>query len=247
MKLIITESQYKRLLNENDSGVYSNIQEYLSGEKSNTKEGKLIQMYWSGEKANIEIATMHDDVGAFKIFANLLPSKLSAQTVKKFKERYKDFIEETKTEVFISNADLQEFPRLLLNYPYIKTLSLYYNGIAELPQDIDKLKKLEELNMSANYLKNLPTSFANLDNLKDLDLYDNDFDVFPEEITKLKNLDKLDLSFNNIKEIPDSIANLANTLQSFRIGGNNFGGKDKEEALEKRLEQLLPNTLINLE
>lgn len=230
MKIIITESQYKQLLKEDDSW-----------------EDKLLRMYMSLDKTNVELAFMYDNAGVFKNFAAMLPSKLSASTKERFKERYEDFIEETKTKVFISNADLQEFPSLLLNYPYIKQLSLYYNEIAELPQDIDKLKNLEVLNMGANVLKDLPSSFANLDNLKDLDLYNNDFDVFPEEITKLKNLQKLDLTMNNIKEIPDSIANLANTLQGLRIGRNDFGGKENEEALENRLEQLLPNTLINLE
>jgi len=78
------------------------------------------------------------------------------------------------------------------------------------PQSVFKLKKLEHLDLSYNFLKKLPYQIVNLRELKTLNLAANEINSFPLvlRLCNFKNILELNLSNNNIKKIPNWISEL---------------------------------------
>lgn len=86
---------------------------------------------------------------------------------------------------------------------------IYQKTISEI---IFKLRNLQELNVSENYLSEL-NRLVELKNLQILNIGWNDFKTFPNEITKLKKLKKLDIWWNDIRTFPKArLANPENGL-----------------------------------
>ncbi len=67
----------------------------------------------------------------------------------------------------------------------MKNLYVDYGLITEIPDDIDRLEFLEDLNLEGNKLESLPESLKNLKHLKSISLGGNNFS--DEEIEKIKN------------------------------------------------------------
>lgn len=82
------------------------------------------------------------------------------------------------------------------------------NMIGKLPGAIQKLSKLQMLNLSYNQLTHLPDSFGQLTSLKELYLYTNKLASLPDSFGNLKSLSYLDMYDNGIKKLPKSFANL---------------------------------------
>lgn len=70
-----------------------------------------------------------------------------------------------------------------------------------LPPEIGHLKKLEELDLSFNKLKNLPDDVADLVSLKSLRVANNKLVDLPHGISSLRSLEKLDLSNNRLTSL----------------------------------------------
>jgi Leucine-rich repeat (LRR) protein len=124
--------------------------------------------------------------------------------------------------------------RIALKEPLkVKKLDLSYRGVwkyqknitgkQELPQEIGKLKNLEEFNLELQDLKSLPSEFTQLTNLKILDISYNDFESFPTEIFSCEKLDSLNLKLSQITEVPDGISRLKN-LKKLNLDDNRLSG-----------------------
>ena len=81
-------------------------------------------------------------------------------------------------------------------------------GISAIPPEISMLRRLKDLDLSYNSLRNLPIEMAELKNLESLWLVSNKFAEFPSVILKLKNLKHLGIGVNGLKALPDEISNL---------------------------------------
>lgn len=89
------------------------------------------------------------------------------------------------------------------NLELVYRVNLSENNLKTIPEIIFKLRNLQELNVSENYLSEL-NRLEELKNLQILNIGWNDFKTFPNEITKLKKLKKLDIWWNEIRTFPKS-------------------------------------------
>nr|KAJ0210817.1 hypothetical protein LSAT_V11C400172040 [Lactuca sativa] len=90
----------------------------------------------------------------------------------------------------------------------------FYGCIPELPNDLDLLKCLEQLNLVSTHIKFLPDSVCMLKHLKSLTLKDCWYlEELPENLGWLKNLEELSLSSASLRRLPNSICMLIH-LQS---------------------------------
>ena len=81
----------------------------------------------------------------------------------------------------------------------LQDLNLSQNEFFELPKEFGNLENLTELNLSGNKLVRLPETFVKLINLKNLDLSSlqhPDWENIFFTISQLSNIESLDLSFN---------------------------------------------------
>ena len=87
-------------------------------------------------------------------------------------------------KLFLSNNQLTQFPRCLLNVEHLTDLSLRANNLTEIPAGIAKLKNLQSLNIAQNQIKYLPFEFLQLfrkgSKLRSLQIQPNPL-WFPEE------------------------------------------------------------------
>ena len=93
----------------------------------------------------------------------------------------------------------------------LKYLNLGYesNIVSEIPKSIEKLIKLEYLNLSDNRLyEDEFNSIFNLTNLKMLIFRGCSLDYLPDDISNLRNLVHLDLSDNSLEKLPDGLWSL---------------------------------------
>lgn len=74
-----------------------------------------------------------------------------------------------------------------------------------IPESLGRLKSLRVLNLDYNLIVNLPESIGDLDSLEGLSLIGNYIESIPESIVSLKSLRELRLDENNIKNIPESV------------------------------------------
>lgn len=112
----------------------------------------------------------------------------------------------------------------------MKTLALSKNKISTLPEDMGKMTKLENLNLSFNLLQSIPSSFQQLKHLRfihcdnaqqtilisilrfrEVNLSNNNVSTFPSALLNLKQLNVLDLANNKIRAIPEEVQRLEAT------------------------------------
>lgn len=94
----------------------------------------------------------------------------------------------------------------------IRKLDLSSLGIKDL-SGIERLRNLENLNLSDNGLKAVPKEISNLEYLKQLDLSGNQLTSLPREMGYLRQLESLDLSSNAFKNTPEILS----TYQSLKV------------------------------
>ncbi|KAH9782821.1 Disease resistance-like protein DSC1 [Citrus sinensis] len=77
-------------------------------------------------------------------------------------------------------------------------LDLSYCAIMEIPQDIDCLSSLKELNLRGNNFRSLPASIGSLSSLTRMNLVENKLESLPASIGCLSSLESLHLTRNNL-------------------------------------------------
>ncbi len=126
----------------------------------------------------------------------------------------------------------------------ITYLDLSENNFEVLPSEIGKLSNLTELNLESNSLNDLHGEIGQLKNLECLNLSKNKWKKYPDVINQLQSLKTLELTGNpylpvwNFTQLPESINKLIN-LENLNLTDHNFN-----DAGEKRIKELLPNTEI---
>lgn len=92
---------------------------------------------------------------------------------------------------------------LPINFNQVYRLNLSKKNLLKLPQIVFKLPNLQELDVSENKLSDL-NGIDKLEKLQILNIGMNNFRIFPNEITKLKKLKVLDIYWNDIKTFPET-------------------------------------------
>jgi Leucine-rich repeat (LRR) protein len=135
-----------------------------------------------------------------------------------FKE---DFMEEIKSGSFSMTDNNGCYKTNEKGHVIVLYISLFDVSIP-IPEQIRRLKHLEELHILFAWMKNLPDWIGSLSHLRNLSITDTDsIEIIPASIANLKDLRVLDLSGNNLSEIPESIGNLTN-LKQLNLSRNKF-------------------------
>jgi Leucine-rich repeat (LRR) protein len=94
------------------------------------------------------------------------------------------------------------------------------NQISHLPENIDNLFNLTDLNLSKNHIDVLPDSIGNLGhNLISIDISNNYLTQLPDSIGNLFILENLNLADNQLDNLPVSFRMLTN-LKWLNLNGN---------------------------
>lgn len=120
----------------------------------------------------------------------------------------------------------------------ITKLSLADYRLEDLPNQINQLKNVEELDLRINKLNSLPSGISELDQLKKLYLSNNHFTEFPDIIQANIKLKELLLDTNKISKVSDSITKLQE-LQFLSLARNKLKAFPEAIAHLGRLEQLI--------
>jgi hypothetical protein len=108
---------------------------------------------------------------------------------------------------------VMEFPRELLACTKLKSLELFrgidYRGDQTIPDDIDRLKNLEELSLGGLGMTTLPATIGKLKKLRVLSLvYCESLEELPDSIGDLSELEELSLGYTALESLPRTIGKL---------------------------------------
>ncbi|QEE17200.1 tetratricopeptide repeat protein [Promethearchaeum syntrophicum] len=92
------------------------------------------------------------------------------------------------TSITINKKLIGDFPKQILNFPYLQNLTLTEINIKKIPKEIQNLKDLRKMDLYSNDLSALPDSFANLQNLLTLNIGNNKFQILPNCLSELNKL-----------------------------------------------------------
>jgi len=112
-------------------------------------------------------------------------------------------------------------------------LSVHDKKLTSIPESIENLENLLQLDLSGNQLESLIESIGNLSILDFLDLRNNRLKSLPESIGNLKNLEYLYLDGNQLKELPHSLTEL-NSLREIVLADNPLSERSKNILEELR-------------
>nr|VFK43940.1 MAG: Leucine rich repeat-containing protein [Candidatus Kentron sp. TC] len=111
--------------------------------------------------------------------------------------------------------------------------------LAELPESLGRLTRLQELFLYGNQLTALPESLSRLTQLQVLFLYGNQLTALPESLGRLTRLERLNLDGNRLTALPESLSRLTR-LQRLHLAGNQL------TALPESLGRLAQLRTLNL-
>ena len=152
----------------------------------------------------------------------------------------------------ISTCSFKKFPVEILALENLESLSISNENygtsqaIAEIPDDIRKLKKLKTLDLTNNPLGKLPLAVCDLEQLESLSIRSIGMTEIPEEIGKLKNLKNLELDSswgtdenkNVITVFPSTFSQLSN-LKTLQIEYNLISKLPKESLEISNIKEIL--------
>ncbi|KAI8364949.1 hypothetical protein BD560DRAFT_402560 [Blakeslea trispora] len=115
------------------------------------------------------------------------------------------------TKAYLSFLHLNELRIASPAVPFLQTLvslQLQNNQLTALPNDLWRLKHLQELNLGHNQLTELPKSIGLLTHLSELYLHNNQIQQIPSQLRRLKDLSILDLTNNQLHCLPAAVRQL---------------------------------------
>ena len=183
---------------------------------------KILTLFETLEEKNIKLA-----------FSLMKANKISIDVLSEYLE-LAEFLE--KHGRLKLNEDIEITMLKLLN---LKFLSLPYFKLTDLPNKINFLVNLEDLNLDHNDFDIFPENICELPSLKRLSLAFNKLNDLPKNLDKLRDLESLDLSSNKFEKMPPYIYSLKRS--TFLSIQNNPLSKNQTEWLSNHF----PNCQIN--
>lgn len=107
---------------------------------------------------------------------------------------------------------ITELPDFLVG---LERLDIGQNGLKAWPAGLEKLVNLKRLSLSYNQLKSLSDQIGKLQNLEHLELFQNALTALPPALFTLTKLTKLGLSGNKLASLPPSIGKLQNLQELY--------------------------------
>jgi len=101
-------------------------------------------------------------------------------------------------------------------------LELSGQGLTSIPADVGKRTELRSLDLYDNRLAALPDSIWELTSLEKLNLAGNQFESISERVGELTRLRMLDLGHNKLKALPESLRKLQDRIRVHRPGDAAF-------------------------
>lgn len=126
-------------------------------------------------------------------------------------------------------------------------LRLYQANLSVVPDGVEYLRHLSELDLAGNRLTTLPEWIGNISHLRLLNLGRNKIESLPEQITSLECLEEVNLYDNNLKAIPSAIFRIKN-LQKLHLDDNKIKVIPADIGLLKNLKflSIVQNGLVTL-
>ncbi|HIC8924096.1 TPA: leucine-rich repeat domain-containing protein, partial [Elizabethkingia anophelis] len=121
-------------------------------------------------------------------------------------------------KLILRNNKITIIPPEIEKLTRLETLDLSGNSIVNFYSKICSLKNLKILNLNNNRIKTIPLQIKNLTKIISLHLSNNNLSLLPNQIYELSNLRELDISKNNIEAIDDNISKLSK-IQKIWING----------------------------
>ena len=106
--------------------------------------------------------------------------------------------------------DMPESMDLLGSMAKLEKLELSYNGLRVLPESMSQLTCLKTLTIQYNHIHDLPRKIGHMAALEVLDLQNNDITVLPYSILRCDKLQKLLVMSNALIKLPDLIGTMPN-------------------------------------
>lgn len=209
---------------------YMTLGEFLSGNSLQQGKKDLQQQSYPKEIGVLKVPYAHDpEKGESGIeyqikvvihYNTVAMPSLDIVPSKEFEEKQET--SEQNVHLDLSLQQLTAFPEQAL-FDFLQAINLRHNEITEIPAEIVKLGKLQELDLSFNQIKEIPhlpksllilnlghnnlsefpKTLFHLENLKELILQGNSFPEIPKEITQLVNLEICFLGYNQkLKDLP---------------------------------------------
>ncbi|KAM9815546.1 leucine-rich repeat-containing protein 10 [Syngnathus typhle] len=119
----------------------------------------------------------------------------------------------------LSSRQLRQFPVAACVFDGLVKLYLSDNNLSSLPDELDRLRKLQLLALDFNCFEELPAAVCRLPQLNILYLGNNKLFYLPEELQDLKELNTLWLETNCFIVFPNVVCELPN-LKTLHLGYN---------------------------
>eukprot|EP00058_Branchiostoma_floridae_P021551 XP_002607041.1 hypothetical protein BRAFLDRAFT_93565 [Branchiostoma floridae] len=187
--------------------------------KSLPKNLTLLTMIETLDLSNNELTTLPSDISALQRLKVLILSDNALEGIPESVESlgHLHFLEMKRNKMNNSRG----FQKLSVP-PHLKTLDMEGNhSLKMLPEGLENLESLEELNISYCGIETLPDSIGNVTSIKRLHLAGNKLRKLPENFGNLLNLETLDLEGNRrLSGLPRSLYHLRENLRGKQRGTN---------------------------
>ena len=145
-----------------------------------------------------------------KLDNNLFPLGIEKLSLQHNQIKTPDSLMGTKfpnlTELDLSGNLIEDMKTLaLIDLKKLRNLNLNNNSIKEWPSNMKRLENIERLGFNQNALILISENIGQLKNLRILDLSRNSIEKIPKSLIKLKNLEILDLQSNQLSQFPKEV------------------------------------------
>ena len=115
----------------------------------------------------------------------------------------------------------KELPSELWTLTQLKDLSLWWNKLENISEDIGRLKHLESLYVESDQLKQLPNQIVSLSRLRHLEVIGSQMTELPADLGRLSALRTIIFQRTQLQELPASFGEL-NRLEVAEMDNNQF-------------------------
>ena len=140
-------------------------------------------------------------------------------------------------ELDLLESPISLFPEEISKLTKLKEIQISGGNFGSLPESFCGLTSLEKIEIECSILFELPENIGNLKNLTHMSFYGTEIDVLPESIGKLQSLKVIDFSSCRLISLPASMGNLSN-LEEIQLSKNRLTVIPEEFSNLKQLKKL---------